>query len=168
MAQNKRKRRALIALTVLVTLLWALAILGAVYAGREMRHEGLTYSQWYEDSVDAWYRALVLCVLTFGAVLCCLAALLGAGRRLPRCGPRGRKLLWGALALGLAGFCFFALRAGQGHRLVMENRALQTESLEPFLRFRGRNALGALVCLETAAALLWALKKRRQAEEDSL
>ena len=162
-ARKTAGRRALWALAVVLTVLLALAVVTAVQGYRDMRHEGRADSQWYEGSLAAWYRALALCILLGGGCVACWAALFGAGRALPRPGPRGQKALWILACLGLLGFCVFAFGAWRCGRQIALYRALNTDSPAPYLMARGRKTAAAFLFLEGGAAALWAALRSRRA-----
>ncbi len=56
------KTTALI-LAILLTLLTLLSFSALWYSYQEMRHEGLTYSQWYEGSIAGFYSCQFITVL---------------------------------------------------------------------------------------------------------
>lgn len=71
MKRNRRHPVWLIALAVLMTLLAVLLAEMAAFAHREMLHEGLTQSQWYEGAIRSarhWRRAAALAVLAAAAL----------------------------------------------------------------------------------------------------
>lgn len=56
---QKRSRRLKIALAAIMTAAELLFICMMLFAYKEMRHEGATYSQWYEGSIAGFYGSVV-------------------------------------------------------------------------------------------------------------
>ena len=155
---NARKTGKVIA--VIVTTMLAAASFGAlVYAVREMKHEGLTYSQWYEGSIRGFYSCLLITLVFLGLFLFALAALLrkknGGGRE-----RLMRVLVVFFTVLTLAFAVLSAVRHGNAVRAAGEG----AECLEPYIRDTGNSLVCALVSLEAGIASFFGWKRAAKKE----
>ena len=144
------------------TLLLIVAAVILSQALREMHHEGLTYSQWYEGSIYGYYYALLLMIAAAGIWLAaCLHALGVSAIRKVR-GEPWRKVLgamgifFSCLALGM--IVLAVIRHGNIQRAVAEN----AEGVAGNIRMYGKSLVAALVSVEAAIACLTGWLKNRK------
>lgn len=149
MKNVKAKRAVFLSLSILFTLLAILAAFGLSYAAREMAHEGLTYSQWYEGTISTYYGWLRILTAVIGLCLCCWCGFVFSVRPFPRLKKGARITLKIIFILCLLLTCLFVFRSFSSHAYLQAMEA-QAESLAPYIETYGQNRLWALIALEAA------------------
>ena len=150
MNNAKTKRGIFIFLSILFTLLTGLSIFALHYAAKEMRHEALTYSQWYEGTIYGYYGWLLIVAALAGIALGCWAGWLLTARPLPAPGKRGRTVLGILCAVFLLLTVFFVFRSFVSHGEIRRATETNVECLAPYIEAYGQNRLWALLSLEAA------------------
>ena len=162
MKNGKTKRVIFLVLFVLFTLLTGLSILALHYAAKEMNHEGLTYSQWYEGTIYGYYGWLLVFIALAGIALGCWIGWFFAARPLPALGKRSRTMLWILCAVFLLLTLFFVFRSFASHGEIQRAAEVNVDSLAPYIESYGRNRLWALLSQEAAVlSILPAVKGKR-------
>ena len=162
MKNAKAKRGMLLFLSVLFTLLTVVSIFALRYAAEEMRHEALTYSQWYEGTIYGYYGCLMIVCALAGIALGCWAGWLLTARPVPAPGKRGRAALGVLFAVFLLLALFFVFRSIASYGEIGRAAEANVECLAPYIEAYGRNRLWALLSLEAAAfSLLPAIQGKR-------
>lgn len=161
-----RHRIWLIAAVVLTTVLETASIGGLVYATREMNHEALTYSQWYEGSIYGFYNVILAVIAMTGLFLAAWFTLLRSFRK-----ESGKKARVGKRSLGILSAVFtlltavFILLAAVRHGEISKEAGENVECLAPYIKAFGNCLVFSLVSFEAAVASLLALLKRSNAKE---
>lgn len=121
---KKRSRALKIALAVVVTIAQVLFTGAMLMAYQEMRHEGATYSQWYEGSIKGFYGSVVwfmavtpLFAAAWRALICDLL-----GKEVRHLTAKMTKQRWGGVFLA---FMFALIAVMLGHDNA--NKALELE-----------------------------------------
>ena len=163
MKNAKTKRTILLLLSVFFTLLVFFAALGLGYAAKEMHHEALTYSQWYEGTIYGYYGWLLIFIALAGIALGCWIGWFFAARPLPALGKRGRTVLKVLCAIFQLCMLFFVFRSFASHGKIQRAAEVNADSLAPYIESYGQNRLWALLSLEAAVfSLLPAVKGKRE------
>ncbi len=155
------KKKWKIAAAVIMTMLEALSVAALCYAVRDMRHEGLTYSQWYEASIYGFYGCLLITAAVTGLMIASWVFLL----RKEKGNRANRKRVYGILTtvfffLAAAFLILAAVRHGEIGRAAADN----VECLEPYIRAYGNSLVCALLAFEAGIGFLLA---RRGAKNPS-
>ena len=162
MKNAKTKRGIFLVLSVLFTLLTGLSVFALHYAAKEMHHEGLTYSQWYEGTIYGYYGWLLIFIALAGIALGCWAGWVLTTRPLPAPGKRGRTALKILCAIFLLFTVFFVFRSFASHGEIRRATETNVECLAPYIEAYGQNRLWALLSLEAAVfSLLGVIKGKR-------
>lgn len=138
---------------------WAAAILmtgrsvlyiGATeYAYREMRHEGLTYSQWYEGAIDGFYGMLMLAIPAVSLCAVVWYFLLRKRRTQPVQRSRMKKNVSRALACAFAVLTAVLFAAALKDKAGIARAAAENaECLAPYIESYGQSRVAALLSLE--------------------
>ncbi len=151
MGDRRVKRILLIIATVLVFLLFAFAAAALSYTVKEMRHEGLTYSQWYESSIFAFYSCLVFTVAFSILLVYLLICLLRFGRKTGAVQNSRSKtaVLAAAVILSVCLVIITRMRL----RSINQAAADGAEALEPYIHAYGISMVLASACITTTAIL---------------
>ena len=158
----KRRHWLLIAIAAALALT-ALSLLCLFDAVREMIHERLTYSQWYEGTIYGYYGWLLIVAALAGIALGCWIGWLFAARPLPAPGKRGRTVLGILCAVFLLLTVFFVFRSFASHGEIRQAAEANVECLAPYIEAYVQNRLWALLSLEAAVfSLLPAVKGKRE------
>lgn len=132
---------------IAATALTALAALGLAVSAREMIHEGLTYSQWYEGAIAGFYNVLQALIGCSGAAI--ILWMLWRYSKRPRVDTREIALvkagICGALALIACGLVLWAVVS---RRALNEAAASGVESLAPYIKTFGLSRSAAQAALE--------------------
>ncbi|MBR5109411.1 MAG: hypothetical protein IK099_04380 [Clostridia bacterium] len=161
------KKRIWVAVAAVFTAILETALIGGlVYNIREMNHEALTYSQWYEGSIYGVYSSLLVVIAVTGLLLAAWVALFRSFRkksgRKTRVGKRLPGILFAVFTLLTAAFILLsAVRHGEIGRAEEE----KVECLAPYIKAFGNCLVFSLLSFEAAAASLIALLKRNKAAE---
>lgn len=138
-------------MAILATVLLLLGMLALSQSAREMRHEGLTYSQWYEDSIYGFYTCMMVVVACTGLCAALWIVWARAGRAwLANARPGPMKVgpaICVALTILLTAWAI--VRRGMIHQAASEG----AEALEPYIRAYGNTRVLALIALEASVAL---------------
>ena len=164
---EKTKRLIFFILAIPTTAFMLLSVSALTYAVRDMRHEGLTYSQWYEGSIRAYYLWLSVFLMNMGL---CIAAWITALRRLR---PHESKRDWMArrrafhvmalLSAALGGvFAYSAFR----RNVDMLNAAGQVEALAPYIHAYESRRVCTLLSLEGFFFSLFGLVRSRSPKQE--
>ncbi len=146
-------------MAILFTLL-ALLSLGALwYSYREMRHEGLTYSQWYEGSIAGFYSCQLITVLIISLAAAAWAVFfrkpeqrqLSPGKR------RFLKIAFFALIPIACALVILTVISGKEMKAAQEAYA---EGLPAYIKTFGKYRVAALLSCEALAASAFAQSKR--------
>ena len=132
------------------TLLLIVAAVILSQAWREMHHEGLTYSQWYEGTIYVYYRWLLIVAALAGIALGCWIGWVFTARPLPAPGIRGKTALKILCAIFLLFTVFFVFRSFVSHGEIRRATETNVECLAPYIEAYGQNRLWALLSLEAA------------------
>ena len=163
MKNAKTRRTIFLLLSVFFTLLVFLSALGLGYAAKEMNHEALTYSQWYEGTIYGYYGWLLIVAALAGIALGCWIGWLFTARPLPAPGKRARTVLGILCAVYLLLTVFFVFRSFASHGEIRQAAEANVECLAPYIEAYGQNRLWALLSLEAAVfSLLPAVKGKRE------
>lgn len=170
MTQKSKKGRLitvlLFAAAVAMTLLAQLHLGALWYAYRDMRHEGLTYSQWYEGSISGYYGILMLTIV---AVQLAAAVWFAFVRRVR--GPRvhAKKPVKTGAAKAVCAV-FAVLAAAALWRMIDRQNAYayaltqNHDAYAGYIKWIGQARIAALLAGEGfALSLLRLLRLRRQA-----
>ena len=162
MTNAKTKQTIFLLLSVFFTLLVFLSALGLGYAAKEMNHEGLTYSQWYESTIYGYYGWLLIFIALAGIALGCWIGWFFAARPLPALGKRGRMVLGILCAVFLLCTLFFVFLSFASHGEIQRVAEVNVDSLAPYIEAYGQNRLWALLSLEAAVfSILPAVQGKR-------
>lgn len=158
---NRGKRIAAVLAACAATVLEVAVICVLTASWREMHHEGLTYSQWYEDSIYGFYSmlriALVITGIWAAACLHMLSVFRGRSWAFPERGRRICAVLCAVFAVLSAAMLVLALiRQGAVRQAVAE----RAEMLEGYIRAYGGSLTAALAFLEAAAAAWLGWRKK--------
>lgn len=155
----ERRHWLLIALIVAL-MLTTLTALGLLASAREMIHEGLTYSQWYEGAIAGFFGALQVLIGCSGAVILILMLWIYSKR------PRDdtdralplKTVICGTLALITCGLVLWTVVS---HRTLNEAAASGVESLAPYIKTFGLSRSAAQAALEATVIAGIARLKRK-------
>ena len=162
MTNAKTKQTIFLLLSIFFTLLVFLSALGLGYAAKEMNHERLTYSQWYEGTIYVYYGWLLIVAALAGIALGCWAGWVLTTRPLPAPGKRGRTVLGILCAVFLLCTLFFVFRSFASHGEIQRVAEVNVDSLAPYIEAYGQNRLWALLSLEAAVfSILPAVQGKR-------
>ena len=169
--QKKKKWNTamLIVFSVLATVLEAFSLFAVLLSAREMKHEGLTYSQWYEGSIYSFYFWLIVAVICSGLFLAAWYMLLFRKRKQDAANPDGkskyaRKLLlitFAALTL------IFACESVAFRIETNRAYAANVECLAPYIMRFGKCLTAAVVSLELFAATLIGFARQKEKKREN-
>ena len=160
MEKKKTKKAVLICLAILLTALTAFSGLGLASAVKEMRHEGLTYSQWYEGSVNGYYACLlvlILCVCLTAAAW--IAVFKNPPRSVSRSGLTFLKACVCVFAIAACAFTFLAFWARAEWRQAAE---MNVEGLTYYIRVFWRYRIGAMLSIFGCLTAVYQWLRRRK------
>ena len=150
------------ALTVLSTLVFALSIGVLDYSLKEMRHERLTYSQWYEGSVNSVYSSVMLVIVAFSLCAAAWFFLFHKKKQGKDKSARRRVSLIFLLVFGLMSALFVVVAVGKYRELEMARERVE-EVLLYYIHQFGKYRLLSLLSIEGAVvSLVSFLTERKQ------
>ena len=159
MSDRRVKRILLIIAIVLVFLLFVFAAAALSYTYKEMRHEGLTYSQWYESSIFVFYSCLVFTVSFSILLVYLLICLLRFGRKTGFVlNSRTKKA---ALAVAVILSVCLVIITRMRLRAINLAAADGAEALEPYIRSYGNSMVLSAVCVTTTMILAVSIVRNR-------
>lgn len=157
--KQKRIKTAALILAVLLTLLTAGSVFALRYTYGEMRHEGLTYSQWYEGSVAGFYSCQFFAVLTAGLTAAAWYLFFRKPERRELSPGRKRllKILLCILIPAALGLVILAL-VSRGEMKAAQ--AAYAEGLAAYISAYGKYRVAALLSCEALGAV-WFMQRKR-------
>ncbi len=149
-----------IIIIIMTAILEVCSVSALAFAIREMNHEGLTYSQWYEGSIYGFYSSLLVTIVTTSLFLASWIPLL-RGRRARDAGKaaawtRALKTLSIAFAILTVAF---AVLASVRYSAIGTAERENVECLEPYIRSYGNSLVYALLSFEAGLASVFGWRK---------
>ena len=158
---KKYKRTFLFILAAALTLSEILAAVGLAYAVREMRREALTYSQWYEGSLENVYRSVFLVLAVGGLMAGVWLSLFLKPRESPMT-AKWRGCLRICFCVCAAAAVILVFSAGFIREQLLSARAKNQEGITYYIRTLGQCRILALIALDGAVGSLWALLRGKE------
>ncbi len=159
---NKKQKwikTATLILAVLFTLLTLLSFGALWYSYRDMRHEGLTYSQWYEGSIMGFYSCQLITVLIASLAAAAWAVFFRKPEQ-QRLSPGKRRFLkitFFALIPVACALVILTIVSGKEMKAAQDAYA---EGLPAYIKAYGQYRVAALLSCEALAASAFAQSKR--------
>ncbi len=165
-----KKRICLFSGVITMTLLEIGSICALVYSAREMNHEALTYSQWYEGCIYGFYRCLLAFIAATGLFLTVWIILICRLKKSSLKKKTSRKRFSSVLfAVFTVLTVVFVLLTIVRHRELESATQENVECLAPYIKAYGNSQVFSLVTFELAAASLFVwLRKRREQKGDGV
>lgn len=158
---NKKQKwikTATLILAIFFTLLTLLSFGALCYSYQEMRHEGLTYSQWYEGSIEGFYSCQLFTVLIVS--LTAVTWIVFFRKPEQRLSPEKRRLLKTTFfSLIPVAFALVVLTLISRKEMKAAQNAY-AEGLPTYIKAYGQYRVAALLSCEALAASAFAQSKR--------
>ena len=157
--KQKRIKTAALILAILFTILALLSFGALWYSYRDMQHEGLTYSQWYEGSVAAFYSCQLMTVLivSLAAAAWIVFFRKPEQRQLSPGKRRFLRIAFFALIPIACALVILTIVSGNEMKAAQEAYA---EGLPAYIKAYGKYRVAALLSCEALAASAFAQSKR--------
>ena len=128
-----KKRKMVVIITIITTVLEMCALSALLFSIREMNHEGLTYSQWYEGSIYGFYSCLLVMIVTTSLFLASWIPLFrgGKARNASKAAAWTQALKTVSVAFAILTVAFAILAAVRYSAIGVAERE-NAECLEPY------------------------------------
>ncbi len=155
------KNRKLGIIIAIITTMSEVCVLSALlFSIREMNHEGLTYSQWYEGSIYGFYSCLLVTIVTTSLFLASWISLFrgGKAKNVSKAAAWTQALKTVSIAFAILTAAFVILAAVRYN--AIETAAKENvECLEPYIRSYGNSLVYALLSFEAGLASVFGWRK---------
>ncbi len=157
--KQKRIKTAALILAILFTILALLSFGALWYSYRDMQHEGLTYSQWYEGSVAGFYSCQLITVLvvSLAAAAWIFFFRKPEQRQLSPGKRRFLRIAFFALIPVACALVILTIVSGKDMKAAQEAYA---EGLPAYIKTYGKYRVAALLSCEALAASAFAQSKK--------
>ena len=157
--KQKRIKTTALVLAVLFTLLAFLSFGALWYSYREMQHEGLTYSQWYEGSISGFYSCQLITVLILSLAAAAWIVFFRKPER-RQLSPGKRRFLKIAFFALIPVACALVVLTLVSRNEMKAAQAAYAEGLPAYVKAYGKYRVAALLSCEALAASAFAQSKR--------
>lgn len=149
--KQKRIKTAALILAILFTLLTLLSFGALWYSYRDMRHEGLTYSQWYEGSIAGFYSCQLITVLIVSLTAAAWIVFFRKSEQ-RQLSPGKRRFLKIAFFALIPIACALVILTFVSKNEMKAAQAAYAEDLPAYIKTYGKYRVAALLSCEALAA----------------